>query len=278
MNLYWRHERRPEDALLGYQGRDQLQGSGIECRVVGIYSQGGETHSAQGADLLRVPFLYYDILLAVCPVEGGEGRGHIEGDPMVFGQDGMIVGPDVIEDRIPGDPVRSHILPLRIRLPDMLSQIRVTGILSSISSQAVRREPWCRGRVSQANTWIFFPNSVAERTTPRAVPQPTQANLPALQWVRMVSPSSKSLAPFRPMARLIRMSSSAISSADRSAASRISSVLTPSPASFRALSTPQERLIAVGRELRIISAAISNSSIISNALLAWDFSAARAML
>ena len=52
----------------------------------------------------------------------------------------------------------------------MLSQMRVVGMLSLTSSQAVRRAPWMKGRVSSAKTSILLPASMAARMTPRAEP------------------------------------------------------------------------------------------------------------
>src|SRR5260370_1086569 len=51
----------------------------------------------------------------------------------------------------------------------MLSVINVAGIPSCCSSQTVRREPCRKGRVSSANTSIFFPAETAARMTPTAV-------------------------------------------------------------------------------------------------------------
>src|SRR3989442_649833 len=48
------------------------------------------------------------------------------------------------------------ILPCFIMAPAILSEITVVGIPSFISSQAVRREPCRKGRVSSALTWIRF--------------------------------------------------------------------------------------------------------------------------
>ena len=45
----------------------------------------------------------------------------------------------------------------------MLSQISVTSMFSSDNSQAVRRAPCKKGRVSSANTLMFFPASTAAR-------------------------------------------------------------------------------------------------------------------
>ena len=78
----------------------------------------------------------------------------------------------------------------------MLSVISVVGMLSCCSSHTVSREPWRNGRVSSANTSIFFPASTAARITPSAVPYPAVASAPALQCVRTVLPSGTSVAPF----------------------------------------------------------------------------------
>ena len=43
-------------------------------------------------------------------------------------------------------------------------------IFSSISSQAVSRAPWSRGRVSSTHTCTCLPASLAARTIPSAVP------------------------------------------------------------------------------------------------------------
>ena len=47
-----------------------------------------------------------------------------------------------------------------MKYPAMLSEIRVTGMPSFISSQAVSRAPWSQGRVSSAKTRMFFPGFV----------------------------------------------------------------------------------------------------------------------
>ncbi len=52
----------------------------------------------------------------------------------------------------------------------MLSQMTVVGMLSFISSHAVRRAPCRKGRVSSAKTSILWPRSMAARMTPSAVP------------------------------------------------------------------------------------------------------------
>ena len=65
----------------------------------------------------------------------------------------------------------------------MLSVTTVTGMPSRWSSQAVRRAPCRKGRVSSASTATFFPASTAPRITPSAVPYPAVANAPAYQAV-----------------------------------------------------------------------------------------------
>ena len=57
-----------------------------------------------------------------------------------------------------------------MRSAQALSQATVTGILSLCSSQAVRRAPWRKGRVSSAITLMRLPCSTAPRITPSAVP------------------------------------------------------------------------------------------------------------
>ncbi|MOA23847.1 hypothetical protein D3C78_1444940 [compost metagenome] len=65
------------------------------------------------------------------------------------------------------------------------SALRVTGMPSLASSQAVRREPCSHGRVSSAYTRSTIPSMNAPRITPSAVPKPPVANAPVLQCVRM---------------------------------------------------------------------------------------------
>ena len=62
----------------------------------------------------------------------------------------------------------------------------VTSIPSFASSQAVRRAPCQKGRVSSAKT-ATGRSAARARTTPSAVPTPAVARAPALQWVRSVT-------------------------------------------------------------------------------------------
>ncbi len=98
-------------------------------------------------------------------------------------------------------------------------------------------------------TEMFLPASTAPRMTPSAVPYPAVASAPALQWVITVSPSSISAAPWRPMARLVSMSSRWMRRASDSH-SETSVAKGACPAVFHTLrmrSTAQRRFTAVGR-------------------------------
>src|SRR5574337_3820 len=54
----------------------------------------------------------------------------------------------------------------------MLSVMSVTSILSFLSSHAVNLAPCKNGRVSSANTFTFFPPSIAPRITPLDAGEP----------------------------------------------------------------------------------------------------------
>ena len=58
-----RHLRRPKDPLLGDDRRHQVEGRGVEGRVVDFDSGRGELSLAQTPDLVRVPLLDLDLLL-----------------------------------------------------------------------------------------------------------------------------------------------------------------------------------------------------------------------
>ena len=118
-----------------------------------------------------------------------------------------------------------------------------------VSSQAVSRAPCRSGRVSSTQILIRFPASAAARMTPMAVPYPAVASPPALQWVRMRAGFGTNAWPCRPIAWLMRMSSSRIVS--DSAVRRVWISATGRSRDCRA--TPsirriaQARLTAVGR-------------------------------
>src|SRR6266705_35680 len=154
--------------------------------------------------------------------------------------------------------ITTSTFPRLMRWPAELSVMSVTGILSRISSQAVRRAPCRYGRVSLAITETRLPASRAERTTPSAVPCPAVASAPVLQWVRMRAPSGTCFAPARPMAWLVSRSARKISSAvpaSRAAAAFGSPRCAAS--SERMRSSAQKRFTAVGRLVASASNAAS---------------------
>ena len=127
------------------------------------------------------------------------------------------------------------------------------SIPSSVSSNAVKRDPCRSGRVSSAVTDRNLPRSWRTRTMPSAVPHSTHASAPVLQWVctRMgavsVNCSSRS-APRWARARLARTSSSPIATASAITAAA------PSSSRPRTRRTAHDRLTAVGRAAAIRSA------------------------
>ena len=139
----------------------------------------------------------------------------------------------------------------------------VTGMPSCKSSQAVSLAPCSHGLVSSAKTSHFFPDSIAARTTPSAVPYPDVARPPALQCVRIPWPSGTSCAPWFPIARHAARSSSSTACASSSSASATSSADFPPRSSsarlFARRSSAQRRFTAVGRAARSSSTAAANA-------------------
>ena len=117
------------------------------------------------------------------------------------------------------------------------------------SSQAVRRAPWSRGRVSSGSASSSRPRACSSPMTPSAVPRSTAARAPVLQIVmarirgRATSSRARS-APRDAIEAHAAMSSSRIR--------RASSRMAPGPSARRASarSTPQARFTAVGRAAR----------------------------
>ena len=87
-----------------------------------------------------------------------------------------------------------------------------------------------------------------------AVPSPMYASAPALQWVRILKPSLMSLAPDFAISSVALISSLRMYSAVLTTFSTLADTF-PQSAASRHLSTALNRLAAVGRVLRIVSAA-----------------------
>ena len=155
-----------------------------------------------------------------------------------------------------------------------LSTTTVWGIRRCPSSHAVRAAPWLRGRVSLTQTWTSRPRSEAMYIGAVAVPHSTQANHPALQWVRISTgrstrsaTSRMSRAPISPIARHAAASSSASSSAKtRAAAARTSTGRDRMSRSIR--SSALRRLTAVGRVAISLATAASRARSVALAAMA----------
>ena len=70
----------------------------VKGRIEALHPGGGHGLPVpQGADLLRIPLLDGDVVpVGTVQVDGGGGPQHIEGDPVVFGQDGHSAGADLV--------------------------------------------------------------------------------------------------------------------------------------------------------------------------------------
>ena len=147
--------RRAENAALGDDSGDVLCGRDVEGGIADADAVRRELFAGVVRDFDGGALLDGDRVAGRSgEVDGGPGRGHIERDAVLPGQDGDVVGADLVGGvTVGGDAVRAHNtawMSRRMRLAAMLSQMTVVGMPSAISSQAVRRAPCRKGRVSSA--------------------------------------------------------------------------------------------------------------------------------
>jgi hypothetical protein len=98
-----------EDAALGDDGRDVLCRGDVEGRVFDGYAVGGHLLAVRVGDLAGDTLLDGDeIAVRGGEVEGGPGGGYVEGDVVLFGEDGYAVGADLVGNiAVGGDAVGS---------------------------------------------------------------------------------------------------------------------------------------------------------------------------
>src|ERR1700678_3143333 len=99
-----------QHASLGDDGGDVLGRSYIEGRVANADSVRRELLSSVVGDFHRVALFDWD--LVAChggTVNGGPGRGNVERDAMLFGEDGDRIGTDLVGYvAVGGDAISSH--------------------------------------------------------------------------------------------------------------------------------------------------------------------------
>jgi hypothetical protein len=101
--------RSAKDAALGDDGGDVLGRGDVEGGVFDGYAVGGHLLAVGVGDLACVALFDRDAFAGGgLQVEGGPGGGNVEGDAVLFGEDGDAVGADLVGDvAVGGDAVSS---------------------------------------------------------------------------------------------------------------------------------------------------------------------------